>query len=56
MTDTKRKQPKLKTQLPWKREYLFSQFSSQKIQCFAKLVENIIKGSKKYTSRLVEGC
>ena len=50
MADIKRKLPKLKTQVPWKGEYLFLQFSSKENLRFCKTYlkfEDKIKSSNK---------
>ena len=59
MADAKRKLPKLKTQLSWKAEYLFLQFSSKENLMFCKTCskfEDEIKSSKNYNPSFVEGC
>ena len=59
MADAKRKLPKLKTQLSWKAEYLFLQFSSKENLMFCKTCskfEDEIKSSKNYKPSFVEGC
>ena len=57
--DTKRKLPKLKTQLSWKADPLFLQFSSKENLMFCKTClkfEDKIKSSKNYNPSFVEGC
>ena len=59
MADTKRKLPKLKTQLSWKAEYSFLQFSSKENLMFCKTClkfEDKIKSSKNCNPSFVEGC
>ena len=59
MADTERKLPKLKTQLSWKAEHLFLQFSSKENLMFCKTClkfEDKIKSSKNCNPSFVEGC
>ena len=58
MVDTKRKLLKLKTQLSWKAEYSFLQFSSKEnLFCKTSLkFEDKIKSSKNHNLSFVEGC
>ena len=59
MADTKRKLPKLKTQLSWKAEYSILQFSSKENLMFCKTClkfEDKMKSSKNCNPSFVEGC
>ena len=54
-----KKLPKLKTQLSWKAEYSFLQFSSKESLMFCKTclkLEDKMKSSKNYNPSFVEGC
>ena len=59
MADTKRKLPKSKTQLSWKAEYSFLQFSLKENLMFCKtclkFIDKITR-SKNYNLSFVEGC